>query len=366
MNGPKDDPEYYVSVERFSDLEIAFPGNDLSKKLRFTIKSVEHGLKEEDIIEDLEVKVSYYEQEENPDYPKKDPLNSKIVVKKERKIRLQTYDFDKPKDNKGDYIEVYRLMEDGNPESRPAVKIFKPEYSSGLSVLVIDYDKEIEKSGFGIPDEVKEVLGISKGSDLYLRSQETIESLFNERKKEKPPEATPESPPMRAEIVEVGEIKSEEYEINVEGWTVPYNLSGGKNYDLWVKFKKEGPKEDEPKEIEYIAKRFHASGDRKADSQGRVVEFYRPEKQFLEGILMIEKNDKKHVIKVRKADGPIMEYVDSSILEEKPFKIEYDLGEFRETIEDQNRTPEKNSIYETKRRQRTPKELSLVNNARDY
>ncbi|MBI2672024.1 hypothetical protein HYX16_03770 [Candidatus Woesearchaeota archaeon] len=367
MNEPKDNSEYYIPVESFSDLEIIFPGNDLSRKLKFTTKSVEKGLKEENIIEDLEVKVIYYEQEDNPDYPKKDPNNSRVVVKRERKIRLRTYDFDK--DNKEDYIDGYRLREDETPESKPAVKIFKPLHSSELKVLVVDYDRETNKSGFGIPDEIKEVSGISKGSDFYLGSQETIESLFREMTKEKTLEAITDLPPMKAEIVEVGEIKPDEYEINVEGWTTPdnYKLNGGKNYDLWIKFKKEDLKEDEPKEIEYIAKRFHAPGNKDSDSQGRVVEFYRPRKEFLEGILMIEKNDEKHLVKIRKANGPIMEYVDSSVLEgENPFKIEYDSGDFRETIEDQNKTPEKNSIYETKRRQRALKELSLVNHAKDY
>src|SRR5271157_648824 len=106
----------------------------------------------------------YDHKEANPKNP--DDTNDFIWKARNQKLALTEYkivDIDKPLDNKGDYIEGYRII-DGVQEQYPAIKVFFPP-SGNMAVLLVDAD-ESGMPGFGVPDIIDEISSETDLKDL--------------------------------------------------------------------------------------------------------------------------------------------------------------------------------------------------------
>src|SRR5271157_2964680 len=106
----------------------------------------------------------YDHKEPNPKNP--EDANDFIWKARNQKIVLTEYkiiDIDKPLDNKGDYIEGYRVL-DGVQEQYPAIKVFFPP-SGDMAVLLVDAD-ESGMPGFGVPDIIDEISSETDLKDL--------------------------------------------------------------------------------------------------------------------------------------------------------------------------------------------------------
>src|SRR3989344_4986837 len=119
-----------------------------------------------------------YQREPDPN----DPTDSNKFVWMAKKVGYERVEYkilvpnEQPKDNKPNYVEIWRLV-DGKRESSPAVKAFLD--GSGFALLVLDTDRETEMICFGLPNVVQRVgEGELEGSVLIAR-------IFPDTKKDK-------------------------------------------------------------------------------------------------------------------------------------------------------------------------------------
>lgn len=352
-----------------TDLDILFARTELSRILQFTAKYVEDAKAANRLsqVENLQISVQYEEEEPNPDYPQVDPNNATRWVSKSRALRIKSFDCDAIADHNADYIEVYRLAADGTPEAHPAMKVFKSQGSSTLDVAVLDKNPASQR-GHGIPDDVVELSFVRRGSELYDSHRDTLESLFKTPQAER--RQLPKEAPIEAEIVRVGELGSQEYQTNQQGWTCPLEYRVGNNYSIWVKFKDEENHDHtnpRPREIEYIAKRYLVPGTNQ-DVQARVVEYYRVKPEFARNVRLASVNNATKMVEIVREGEAAQRGIDSLFLERGqndqivPYRIDYDSGNLRISIVDRDKNAE--PLYESKAELAKPHTLNLRNDAR--
>ncbi|HXV26438.1 MAG TPA: hypothetical protein VD862_00185 [Candidatus Paceibacterota bacterium] len=210
-------------------------------------------------------------REPDPDFP--DDPNKFVWKKKQYALELVVFkiliDGDTPRDNYGNYAEVYRTVA-GVRESKPAVRAFM-DGRGGSVIAVIDTHREAEHAGYGLPDYVDRV---SEGS---LASVEMIERIFPEDAKAGRVE--PRAPEVRVEIVPIG-TEIDVWERCENGCKVPfpYQNEGGDNYTVDIRFKRKPPTDsrDRTRTVEYIEKRWTPS----KPGAGEVVEYFKPRSPF--------------------------------------------------------------------------------------
>lgn len=290
-DSPSSGPE--AEMARGYNLKKIFVSKDLSQAFPFTSSQIEGAKKDGSLkeIESLELDFSskYDHKATDPNHPNDE--NEFVWKPSKLSIRLTNYKIvteDKPQDNKGNYIEGYRVI-DGKQESKPALKIFFPAGGEG-AVVLIDTNREGQDPSFGIPDILETVYDLQNVRDV-INNGTLLSALFQEKKSER--RVIPTHNLFKIEVARVDQpVDQWEKSTESEGWIVPfkYVAQSGDNYNVRIKFRKpkftgsEGMAEMHAHadylEIEYIAKEYTKAGDRYTASPGQVIEYYRPKGEF--------------------------------------------------------------------------------------
>jgi len=292
-----DKEEYGRDAEMSGGYNIRkiFTSKDLSVAFPFTSDEVEGAKKDGSLKEietaELDFSSPYDHKVADPAHP--DDSEAFIWKAKKMSIRLTNYKIiteETPENNKGNYIEGYRVI-DGKQESKPALKIFFPTDGYG-AVVLIDTDREGRDAGFGLPDILESVSDITNVQDV-VRNGNLLATLFADKKKD-----LRQLPPQNLFKIEISRtdkpIDPWEKSPDADGWIVPYKYvtTTGENFNVRIKFKKvqmpaDGstyPDGDHAhsmyREIEYIAKEYTKAGKRYDASAGQVIEYYRPKGDF--------------------------------------------------------------------------------------
>jgi hypothetical protein len=112
------------------NLRKIFLAKNLASSFPFTSEEVE-GAKKDGKLKQVETaEYSFHKQYDHKDIDPNHPADTSEFIWKPRTLSLslvcyKIIDEDKPSDNKGSYIEGYRVV-NGNKESKPALKIFFP------------------------------------------------------------------------------------------------------------------------------------------------------------------------------------------------------------------------------------------------
>jgi hypothetical protein len=290
-----DKPSYGHEAEMAGGYNIRkiFTSKDLSEVFPFKSDEIEGAKKDGSLkpIETLELDLSsqYDHKASDPAHP--DDSEAFVWKGKKMSIRLTNYKIvteEQPQNNKGNYIEGYRVV-DGKQESKPALKIFFPNTGYG-AVVLIDIDREGD-AGFGMPDILETVGGLENAQDV-IRDGRLLATLFQDKKSEK--RVLPPQNLFKIEISRTDKpIDPWEKSADADGWIVPYKYvaTTGENFNVRIKFKKvpmpaDGAYPDGDhahsmyREIEYIAKEYTKVGKRYDASAGQVIEYYRPKGDF--------------------------------------------------------------------------------------
>jgi len=274
-----------------------------------------------------------------PDDPRKFLWQSKKYALEVVKYKIMVPG-EKPENNFGNYVEVFRLNDNGRKESAPAIKAFLDGKGSS-AVAVIDINKE-QEVGFGLPDFVEKI------SESDLISPAMFERLFPNEEKYKRIE--PKRPPIRLEIARVGEpIDTWEKADSPQGWTVPFSYKREptpSNYNVRLKFKRKKSDEktkdhDRLREIEYVMKEWFSN----KESQwviGQVVEYFRPKSPYSEPLVeakvLFGENMKK--VQVFLSDGTektvFVTPGPNVFIENEPEAVAYTLGKKRWFLKDED------------------------------
>jgi hypothetical protein len=284
----------------------------------------------------------------NPDEP-----NDFIWKARNQKFVMTEYkiiDIDKPLDNKGDYIEGYRVV-DGKQEQYPAIRVFFPP-SGSMALMLIDAD-ENGMPGFGVPDIIQEISAQTNLVDL-MHNESLLNSLFD--KKEARKDQTPVAAQLfKIEIAPLG-AKVDEWTKSTDatGWIVPFKYTNltGDNYNIRLKYKaiplvdiaageNSGHAHSMYMQLEYIEKEYTKTGDKYTPSAGRVIEYYRPKGDFagkVQAKVLYNEDTKK--LQFQFEDGSVVEgFVTpgkNKFLEDKPYAKSYNEGQKRYWIESSN------------------------------
>ncbi|MBI4140922.1 hypothetical protein HY485_03745 [Candidatus Woesearchaeota archaeon] len=362
---PKQITKDFHKIQTDETYSLAALLPDSAKELVFDAKYVQDARRagkiadERNIVESITQDIAFYERIPNPDYPMKDPNKEYIFKKRDRRIKIISYNLDDNTEKNPTYIEVYRLRTDGTRETLPAIKIFKSATSSTLDVLVADKDKEDDKKGFGKPDFVSGISGITIGSDLQRHHQNVIEYIFQEN--DVPPLPTIKTT-TEAHIIETGKYPFAQHEIKAEGWQneVPDHKQSEFNNNYRVHIKLEDAQNDEeeqneqhykkkPRKIEWIAKAYRGV-------DGRIVAFYKPSDSIKDHAVTDIKGTATE-LELHELGKPIEKYSLEYLVKEKPFRIDFDYSsEKRWSIIDKDND---GTIYEAKQEIRKPDDLKL-------
>jgi hypothetical protein len=319
-----------------------------------TLKEIEHG--------ELDLSSTYDHKDvdpNNPDDPEAFRWKAHTISIKLTNYKIIT--IDKPSDNKGNYIEGYRIV-DGKQEQYPCLKIFFPVSSTGALVLV-DTAREGEP-GYGVPDVLETLYGLNNVRDI-IQNGTLIDSMFAEKKKDK----RQVEPPVifKVEISPI-DAPSDPWEHSTTGFVVPfkYRMGMNDNYNVRVKFAKPEVDPNDPSamvkamggylDVEWIAKEYTKVGEQTTAGPGQVIEYYRPkpgyDKKLKAEVLY---NDDTKKIEFQMPDGTTFQGIvapgSNKFIEDKPFAVAYTEGEKRYWIE-----KEGSDLYTKKKRISPPKE----------
>jgi len=353
-----DDPELAEAhIGRFN-LKKIFTSGDTAKAFPFASSQVEEARKQGRLkpIEEVEAKVVRpYDRKELDPAHLEDP-NEFIWRDYKAALKGTSYkilDADKPKDNFSNYIEVFRVnVNDGKPESSPAIRVFFP--NSGAGVIVVDTDQEGRDPGYGLPDLVAPT-GHRSVQDV-MDDKQLLRMIF--LAKEKQHRIPPVKKKVYMEIVKVGDgsaVDPWEKAPDAAGFSVPgstlekphpYRNATGKNFNVKLKFTpREKPQSGDDtqmllaKQIESFIKEW-TGGSRYAPSEGQVKEYYRPKPDFaqrsIEKAEVDQYKDTKRVV-VTFTDGTerngMVTAGSNQFTEDEPWAIEYTDGTKRFRIE---------------------------------
>jgi hypothetical protein len=291
----------------------------------------------------------YDHKEANPKNPEDE--NDFIWKARNQKLVLTEYkvvDIDKPLDNKGDYIEGYRVR-DGKQEQFPAIKVFFPP-SGSMALLLVDADED-GMPGFGIPDLIESIESDVNLQEL-IQNNELLNSLFD-KKEAKKSRVIEQAQLFKVEIAPLG-AKVDEWQKapSADGWIIPFKYANmlGDNYNVRIKYKQikadlaaNGyPNPDHAHsmymEIEYIEKEYTKSGDKYEPSAGKVLEYYRPKKDYSGKVKarVLHFDDTKK-IQFEFEDGTIVDgFINpgkNKFIEDEPYAKSYNEGQKRWWIE---------------------------------
>ncbi len=291
----------------------------------------------------------YDHKDPNPDNPEEP--NDFIWKARSQKFVMTEYkiiDIDKPLDNRGDYIEGYRVV-DGKQEQYPAIRVFFPP-SGSMALMLIDAD-ENGMPGFGVPDVIQEISAQTNLTDL-MQNTSLLNSLFDKKEAKKDQTPTP-AQLFKIEIAPLGAPVDEWAKSpDANGWIVPFKYAdlAGDNYNVRIKFKPVKadiaaggyPSGDHAHslylEIEYIAKQYTKTADQYTPTAGRVIEYYRPKGDFagkVKAQVLFDEDTKK--IQFQFEDGSIVEgFVTpgkNKFIEDTPYAKSYNEGQKRYWIE---------------------------------
>lgn len=310
-------------------------------------------------------------KEQDPLYP--DDPNQFIWRARQYALEIVKYKLrvegEKPQDNLGNYVEGYRIRDDGTKESRPCLRAFLDGRGS-YAVAVLDDDIENRDVGFGLPDFVE------RTSEGDIMSSNLIARLFPEDPRWK--RVRPYEPPIRVEIARVGqEVELWEKAQDPKGWMVPisYKLASDEdNYNVRLKLKlPKNHQENHGKhklfEIEYFVKEW-TDGSQYNPSAGRVWEYFKPKAPFNEKLARLETVASEDTKKVRfvfvdgREDTGYVTPVPNRFIGEKPEAIAFTLGERRWLIKDEDG----DGIYEKKKQisDRVDVETGLYSNEHSH
>jgi hypothetical protein len=290
----------------------------------------------------------YDHKDPNPNNP--DEPNDFIWKARNQKFVMTEYkiiDIDKPLDNKGDYIEGYRVV-DGKQEQYPAIRVFFPP-SGSMALMLIDAD-ENGMPGFGVPDIIQEISAQTNLVDL-MHNESLLNSLFD--KKEARKDQTPAAAQLfKIEIAPLG-AKVDEWTKSTDatGWIVPFKYANltGDNFNIRLKYKpipqvdiaageNAGHAHSMYMQLEYIEKEYTKTGDRYTPSAGRVIEYYRPKGDFAGKVkAQVLYNEDTKKLQFQFEDGSVVEgFVTpgkNKFLEDTPYAKSYNEGQKRYWIE---------------------------------
>jgi hypothetical protein len=345
-----DRPEYGPEAQMGGGYNIRkiFLTKDVSEAFPFKASQIEGAkadgsLKEIESLE-LEYTTPYDHKASDPKHPNDE--NEFVWKPAKMSIRLTNYKIvteDKPQDNKGNYIEGYRVI-DGKQESKPTLKIFFPSGGEGAVVLV-DTDREGE-AGFGVPDILQVASDIENVKDV-INDGTLLATLFQEKKSEK--RVLPPHNLFKIEISKVDQpVDQWEKSTDPNGWIVPfkYVTMMGDNYNVRIKFKHQKIDPSNPgypngdhehsmfMEVEYIAKEYTKAGERYEASPGQVIEYYHPKGLFATKVqVKVLEEDSTKKLSFEFEDGDevvgVVPSGSNKFIEDKPYAISYTEGSKR-------------------------------------
>ena len=271
----------------------------------------------ENIVEDLTEYYQYLEKVDNPEYPIKDKNKKQIYKKRKTSLRILSYNLDNDPDMEADYLEVYRIDLKGKSESKPAIRIFKPNGVGNLEVVLADKDME-GTPGFGMPDMVEKYINITKGSDIYSTNN-LINYIFGQIKKDN---TKPDFNDInKVYIARTGTLITGKYDIKETGWEqeLPDYRSSGNDRMFSIHIKLTGSddekKHDKNRKIDWIAKKY--------SDPSRVVEFYKPVDRFKDkGYSSVTATGK--ILSLVRTDGAVEQYDVGALTADRPYRIDFD------------------------------------------
>jgi hypothetical protein len=364
-----DTPQYGIEAELSQGYNIRkiYVNKQLADAFPFTSEQVEAAKKSGTLKQiaqvTLDESVQYDHKDPNPKNP--DDANDFVWKGRSQKVILTEYkivDVDKPLDNKGDYIEGYRVI-DGKQESRPAIKVFFPT-SGSMAVLLVDTDEE-GQPGFGIPNIIEQISDTTNVQEL-IADGNLLNSLFD-KKEAKKNRVVEQAQLFKIEIVPIGgKVDEWQKSPDASGWIVPfkYATERGDNYNVRIHYKKPSfdpetasTHHSEYMEIEYVEKEYTKSGERYEASNGKVIGYYRPRKDFsgpVKGMVQFESDTKE--VRFEYADGSVIDgFVTpgkNKFVEDEPYAKSYNEGQKRWWIE----RSEGSKVYDKRRSVGQPKE----------
>jgi len=369
-----DRPEYGHEAEMSGGYNIRkiFTSKDLSEAFPFKSDEVEGAKKDGSLkeIESAELDFSSPYDHKVPDPAHPDDSEAFVWKARKMSIRLTNYKIiteEQPQNNKGNYIEGYRVV-DGKQESKPALKIFFPTGGYG-AVVLIDTDREGRDAGFGLPDILESVSDIENVQDV-VRDGNLLATLFADKKKD-----ARQLPPHNLFKIEISRtdkpIDPWEKSTEADGWIVPYKYVTimGDNFNVRIKYKKVSMPADGSsypdgdhahsmyREIEYIAKEYTKAGKRYDASAGQVIEYYRPKGDFAKKVqAKVDDYSNTRKLTFEFEDGSELSGIvtpgENKFIEEKPYAKSYTEGSQRWWIESSNG----NGKYDKRKKVSPPKE----------
>lgn len=283
-------------------------------------------------VEEISTRYEFLEKVLNPQYVVDYGEEKWIFKKRTAGLKIESFNLDNDKERSVDYIEVFRLKKDGKPESKPAIKVFKSSRSDSLEVIVADRDFEGE-GGYGKPDYVGKRHSIKSGRDLVELSK-LIDFIF-QKKKDEEKRQVPELQEMnKLHIVKAGTLPM-----------TPYDCKNG-CWDRFLPDYKKGPG-NHPSRYEVHVRMDIPDNVDKEDSHhmsfplkwialeysggSRVVEFYKPKKEFENKKLKVDVDWRSGISTVRIEDekGQIKNYDVKAIIEDKPYRIDFDRNQHK-------------------------------------
>lgn len=356
--GSRSSPGDIVDEEKYS-LVDGFPFQVLPKFEADYVKAARDdrgNLDPETIVEDLTESRFFFEKEPNPEYLVDKSKDPERVVQRKHGVRIIGYNLDGDDEKQPDYLEVFRTN-DGKQESQPAIKVFKPNGTGDLEVVVLEGDREGE-AGYGIPDLVEEYARISSGRDVK-DNPELMDPLFEKEKQQ--PRQFPEGGTVNEiYIVKSGTTPLDIYETKIEGWekflpeyhslSRALNATGKINKRMNVQVKTNFPRhaeEDQEKfaEMEWIALLY--------EGDSRVIEFYKPKAQFRGKKYKVTIEGRK--LSVQEEEGQIKQYDVVGIIDPKPYRVDFDRNQ-QKRWEILDRDSD-GKHYEAKREKARPEEV---------
>ncbi|OGZ07779.1 MAG: hypothetical protein A2942_02880 [Candidatus Lloydbacteria bacterium RIFCSPLOWO2_01_FULL_50_20] len=188
----------------------------------------------------------------------------------------------KPKDEAVHYVEVYRLKDDlVTTESLPAIRGFMPAASTGVSVFLVDYDRE-GTIGYSMPDELwKFGFPIRNGHELltlFGYRGRLMTALFDPPKlvdRDRPERKRPQDPPIYYKVVKAGDYTANAWKKGK--FTVPFKyatLEQGYRFELVPALPKLEA-EVRFKQLKSLVREY------KKDGKSVIVERWEPKSEYL-------------------------------------------------------------------------------------
>ena len=338
-----DEKTIEMTTKELNDgLAIRWPGF-LEEKTQFEPTYVSEARKKPDTMKSTHTFVlnnfEFYVTKDNPDYPQKD--NTKKTIKELESFNLLFSSIDINNDKEPDWIEMYQLDNNGIPGKYPAIGVYKTIDESKPVLLVYDIDNNPNHPSYGIPDGFATTYDVKNGLDIIKNQKPIFETVLNGRLNEKKINFEENKAEMKLYSVRPGDIIIVEYEINEDGWPLPtQQYKFNDNFVLYYKIASQENSitddESEGIKIEWIAKKYHGKYEWQS-VQERVVEFYKLKPEYIDK--EFEKFDvfKNDTVKFSLLDeGKLEEWGIKYFIDEHPFKIDYDSGEDRITLIDED------------------------------